>query len=309
MILVTGGTGFIGQALIRRLVAMNMPVRILLRPSRTSPNLPRGVPVEAVVCSLNDERGLRAAMKDVDIIYHLASAEHEGTSADLMGVDMQGTRNVAAAAAEAGVQRMFALSHIGASRQSAYPVLKAKAFAEGFIAQSGVHYTIFRPAVVFGQGDHFTTSIVRMMRMIPGVFFMPGQGDTLLQPLWVEDLVTCLSLSLDNSATLDRIVAIGGPEFLSFRQIFETVKHAAGMHGLTISLSQGLLRKVTPYLEHGRKNFPLSIFWQDYLAAARTCELDTLPRLFGLMPERMGRQLHYLSPSERKRSHLLRPTQ
>ncbi len=81
----TGGTGFIGQVLIRHLISMGYPVRTLLRPSNTSPNLPRGIPVEAVICGLKDERGLRAAMKGVDVIYHLVGSEGQGNQADFNG--------------------------------------------------------------------------------------------------------------------------------------------------------------------------------------------------------------------------------
>ena len=72
MILVTGGSGFIGQALIRHLVDSGQRVRMLIRPSRQSPRLPVGIPVEVAVAGLNDERGLRAAMVGVRTIYHLA---------------------------------------------------------------------------------------------------------------------------------------------------------------------------------------------------------------------------------------------
>ncbi len=95
MILVTGGTGFMGRVLIRHLVIMGKQVRMLLRPSPTSPNLPRGIPVEVAVCSLQDQRSLRSVMKGVDVIYHLASAERLGSSrADLTGVDIEGTRSL-----------------------------------------------------------------------------------------------------------------------------------------------------------------------------------------------------------------------
>ncbi len=120
MILVTGATGFIGRALIRHLFETGRQVRVLIRPSRRSPRLPKGVPVEVAVVSLSDERAIRAALKDVDVILHLAGAESQGRNANLLTVDMQGTENLARVAAETGVQRMIYLSHIGASRASGY---------------------------------------------------------------------------------------------------------------------------------------------------------------------------------------------
>jgi NADH dehydrogenase len=63
---------------------------------------------------------------------------------------------------------------------------------------------------------------------------------------------------------------------------------------MMVPVSPAFLRILAVWMEHSMRNFPMSIFWQDYLAADRTCELDTLPRLFGLLPERFGRQLDYL---------------
>lgn len=300
MILVTGGTGFVGQILIRHLVAMGYQVRTLLRPSQASPNLPVGVPIEAVICGLKDERGLRAAFKGVDVVFHLAGAEHKGSQADLMGVDIEGTKSIAGVAADAGIERFFYLSHLGADRASAYPVLKSKAIAESHIVHSGVPYTIFRSAVLFGPGDKFTTELARLLRLAPGLFFLPGDGKTMLQPLWVEDLVTCLTLAMSDPATINQIYAIGGPEFLSFREIVDMVKSAARIRRTVVPLAPPYLRFLSVFLENSMKDFPLSVFWIDYLASDRTCELDTLPRLFGLMPARLNHQIEYLGQSRTK---------
>jgi NADH dehydrogenase len=301
MILITGGTGFVGQVLIRHLVELGLQVRILLRPSPQSPNLPRGVPVEAVICGLRDERGLRAAMKGVDFIFHLAGAETK-KQADLMGVDIEGTRTIVTVAADAGVDRFVFLSHLGADRASAYPVLKAKAIAENIIIRSGIDFTIFRSAVLYGPGDQFTTELARLLRLSPGFFFLPGGGETLLQPLWVEDLVTCLTLVLDDLATKNQVIAVGGPEYLSLRQIVETLLAVTGLHRLAVPVSPAHLRILAILLEHSFNNFPMSIFWHDYLAEDRTCDLDTIPRLFGLLPERFGRQLDYLAGEKKRRA-------
>jgi len=192
MILVTGGTGFIGRVLVRQLALANKEVRLLIRPSSQSLNLPRGVPIDVAICSLKDERGLRAAMKGVDTVYHLVGVESRGNRADLMKIDIEGTQAVAHAAADAGVDRLFYLSHLGSDRASAFPVLKAKAIAEHAVRTCGVSYTIIRSAVVYGANDHFTTGLGALMHALPGIFFLPGDGSTVLQPLWVEDLATSL---------------------------------------------------------------------------------------------------------------------
>ncbi len=297
MIFVTGGTGFIGKALIQTLVALGKPVRILLRPSLDTPNLPMGVPVEVAVCSINDERGLRAALRDVNMVFHLAGTERRGTRADLDGVDVQGTRQLVEAASQAGVEKITLLSHLGADRMSAYPVFKAKGLAEGFIMRSGMQYTIFRSAVAYGPGDQFTIPLVKLLRASPGFFLMPGGGEVVLQPIWIEDLVSCLLTAIDDRATDQQVYSIGGSEYLNFREILQTIMHQIGIRRKLLPIAPTSLRNLALFIEQVLPRFPVSIFWIDYLAIDRTCALDSLPRNFGLMPARFTYQLDYLTGS------------
>ena len=294
MIMVTGGTGFVGQALVKQLLALGKPVRILLRPSQNSPQLPRGMAVEVAVCSLNDERGLRAAMKDVDIIYHLAGSERLGSKAQLSEVDINGTRAISETVAEAGVKQIVYLSHLGADRASAFAILKSKAIAEGFIAQCGIPFTIVRSGVAFGPGDQFTTSIVKLLKKAPGFIFLPGDGSTLVQPIWINDLVNCLAWVIEDKSLLNQTISIGGGEFFTIKQVVEIIKSEISIRRFLIPLSPAYIRTLTLWLEQFSKNFPISIYWLDYFAANRTCSLDTLPRLFGIMPARFAYNLSYL---------------
>ena len=294
MILVTGGTGFVGKVLIRHLADNGYPVRMLIRPSRESPDIPRGIPVEVAVSSLTDERGLRAALVGVDYVFHLASAEWYGVRADLMQTDIQGSRVLVEAAGESGINRLFFISHIGADRASAYPVFKAKAISEEFIRRSGVNYTIIRSAILYGQQDEFTTGLARVMRAFPYLFFIPGDGKVLLQPLWVEDLATCFLWALEDQETLDMTVEIGGPEYLPFNQIIDMVMEKGGIHRRIVNINPPYMRILTVWLESLFPGLPVSVYWLDYLAANRTCSLDTITRIFGLLPSRMPHRLDYL---------------
>ena len=293
-ILVTGGTGFIGRALIGHLIDYGQNVRTLIRPSTSSPNLPKGVPIDVTVSSLHDERGLRAAMVGVDGIYHLASGEWRGTQASLMDIDIKGTRAVVEAARDAGVKHIYYISHLGADRASAFPVFKAKAIAEEIIRRSGINYTILRSAVIFGQNDGFTTGLSSIMSAFPYFFLIPGNGKTLLQPLWVEDLTACITWILDDSEFTNRTIEIGGPEYLQFSHILELIMEITGLKRRIVGVRPPYIRALTVFLESFFPNLPVSVYWIDYLAANRTCGLDTMPRTFNLMPSRFSQRLDYL---------------
>ena len=294
MIFVTGGTGFIGQALIRHLVEAGHSVRMLIRPSKKTPKLPLGIPVGVSVTSLSDERGLRAALVGVDTVYHLAGVERRGVSENLIETDIQGTRTILRAAVSAGVKRFFFISHLGADRASAFPVLKAKAIAEEYVRRSGIDYTILRTAIVFGPNDGFTTGLAQLTHGLPFIFLTPGDGQTLIQPLWIEDLVTCLTWALDDEQTRNRIYEIGGPEFLTLREVISAVMAKVGIKRAIVPIAPPLLRAITVILEYFLPASPVSVYWLDYLAANRTCSLDTIPRSFNLMPSRFSQRLDYL---------------
>ena len=250
--------------------------------------------VEVAVCSLNDERGLRAALKDIDIVYHLAGSERIGSKAKLSEVDINGTQVVSNTAAEAGVKQIIYLSHLGADRASAFAVLKSKAIAEGFIAQSGIPYSIIRSGVAFGPGDQFTTSIARLLRKAPGFIFLPGDGSNLVQPIWVNDLVNSLAWVIEDKSMLNQTISIGGGEFFTFKEVVEIIKQKISAKKILIPLSPAYIRTMTLWLEQFSKDFPISIYWLDYFASNRTCALDALPRLFGIMPARFAYNLDYL---------------
>jgi NADH dehydrogenase len=294
MILVTGATGFIGRVLVRQLTETGQQVRVLLRPSPRSPRLPKGVPVEVAVVALNDERGLRAALRGVDHIYHLASAAAQGRDGNLFTTDIEGTRTLAQVAASAEIDRFFFLSHIGADRASAFPVHKSKGIAEEHIRKSGVRHTIIRTSIVFGPEDGFTTALADILRVAPGILPIPGDGRTLLQPLWVEDLVTCLIWALQNPDTVNQTYEIGGGEYFTLRQIMETIMNVTHTRRLLVPFPPPYMRALFVLLDSFARRLNASTYWIDYVAVNRTCPVDNLPRTFGLMPARFAYRLNYL---------------
>lgn len=294
MILVTGGPGFIGQRLIQRLVAEGHQVRTLIRPSRHTPQLPRGVAVQAALSSLADARGLRAALVGVDTVFHLAGIDWADPEDDLRATDIDGTRTLLQTAADAGVTRLVYLSHLDADRAAAYPVLKTKGIAEEFIRQSSLQATILRSGLVYGPGDHFTVRLAQLLARVPRVFPIPGDGGALVQPLWVEDLVTCLAWCLQDATTIGQTYEIGGPEHIPYRRIVELVMERSGHARRLLAVRPSYLRLLNVLLHTMAPQLPVSSYWLDYLAADRICELETVPRSFHFMPARFSQRLEYL---------------
>jgi len=300
MILITGGTGFIGSHLIRHLAALGRPYRLLLQPGIEQKNLPRETDINVAMSSLDDERGLRSALRDVDVIYHLVGVESDGVKADLMETEVSHLGQFTAIAKQAGVKRFFYLSHLGADRASAYGLMKAKGVAESLIRKSGLTYTIIRSSMVYGEGDNFTINLARLIKMSPGIVLVPGDGSTLVQPLWVEDLVTSLIWALDMPTTENAIIEVGGPEHLPFLDVMKLIGEQLRKKRTYVDFNPVQLSFLTQFLENQIKGFPTTVFWMDYLAENRTCALDSMARNFGINPARMKHKTDYIYKALRR---------
>lgn len=293
MILITGGTGFIGQSLLRQLTANGYAIRTLLKPSPKSPTLPKGIPIEVAVASLTDERSVRAALKGVDTVIHLASAERQGARGDIVQTDSLGTKNLASLSAEMKVKKFIYISHLGADRASYYPILKMKGIAEDHIRKSGVPFTIIRSAILYGPGDHFTTSIAKLLAIFP-LFFLPKNGENLLQPLHIDDLIMAMMWTIQSDDLIDKTIDIGGAEFFPYKQIAETIEEAIGIERRMIPLSLSVFRTLYVFLDSIFPTLFLSSYWVDYLSYNRTCPVDSIPRNFGFLPARFSYNLDHL---------------
>ncbi len=300
MILVTGGTGFIGGYLIRHLDELGKPYRMLLQPGVSQANLPKQTNMNVALSSFDDERGVSSALRGVDVIYHLVGVEQAGVKANLMETEVNQLEKLTSLAVQAGVRRIFYLSHLGADRASAYGLMKAKGIAESIIRKSGLTYTIIRSSMVYGAGDNFTINLARLISMSPGLVLVPGDGSTLVQPLWVEDMVTSLIWALDMPSTENAVIEVGGPEHLPFLDVMKLIGTQLKKNRSYVAFNPVQLSFLTQFLENRIKGFPTTVFWMDYLAENRTCNLDSMPRNFGINPARMKNKIDYLNNTLRR---------
>ncbi len=291
MILVTGATGFVGRNLVRELLAQGLPVRCLL-PENRARRLPwdaenaEYVP-DVVLGNILDDEAMYQAVTGVHTIIHLESAQWWGNERNLERIELAGTRNLVSVARSARVGRIITLSHLGASSSSAYVLHRIKGQVEEIIRNSGLAYTIIRSGIVFGEEDAFINHIAMMLATNPLINLMPGQGEVALHPIYIEDLVQCLALSLESLDTVDNTLEVGGPEYITYEDLLFTLMRITGHRRLIIPIPPYASRLLTRV--YGLF-FPRSLTtpqWLDILATNRTTQLGNTFNYFGIRPRRI----------------------
>jgi uncharacterized protein YbjT (DUF2867 family) len=298
MILVTGATGFIGRHLIERLMADGRRIRCLL-PEDKLKDLPWQDAPEIIVGNLLDEEVLFRATTGVHTIIHLQSAQWWGQPRDLERIELVGTRNLIAAARAARVGRIITVSQLGASSSSAYMLLRIKGMMEELIRSSGLAYTIVRSGVVFGKDDSFVNHIAMMLQASPLVYLMPGRGEVVLQPIYIDDLVEALVRSLEAIEIVDSTVEIGGPEYITLEDMIRTVMRVSNTYRTIVPIPPYALRWLTSGYN---RIFPRALMtpqWLDILATNRTAPLGNTFNYFGIHPRRFEDTLVTYLPGQR----------
>lgn len=291
MILVTGGTGYIGRRIVARLAEAGETVRVAAR-GVAPPHLPAAV--QFVQADVASGQGLAEAVQGADTVIHLVAIIRERGEQRFDRVNRLGTENVVKAAVAAGVKRFIHQSALGAAPDPAFPYLASKWLGEQAVINSGLDYTIFRPSVVFGEGDKFITTLANLVRASLAVVPIVGAGRTRFQPIWVEDLVTCFMAVLKDGAYSRRILEVGGPEHLTYQEIVDTVKRELGARRLYIHLPLWLMRPVVAVMQAVLPRPPVTTAQLAMLAKDNITDLNSVPAQFGFAPRRLAEGIGYI---------------
>lgn len=225
-VLVTGATGFVGRHLLARLASQGHRVRALSRSVEES-DLPVGRPVEWRRGDVTRGETLFGVASDCEVVVHLVGIARPRGKETFRAVHVEGTRNVIAEARRAEVGRFVFLSAVGA-RAGGPPFFETKHEAETEVASSGLQFVVFRPSVIYGPGDHFTSTLVRLLRRLP-VFPVLGPGSLRLQPVSIEDVTDAIGQAVVRPDLANRYFELAGPERLKFSKIVRVVAGAVGV--------------------------------------------------------------------------------
>jgi uncharacterized protein YbjT (DUF2867 family) len=215
VLLLTGATGLVGTAVLRRLTVRGDPVRCLVRdPRRLGAERVR---VQLAIGDLSDPASWRHALRGVKTVVHLAATERDQPRATIEEIDGLAALRLLRAAERAGAERFLWLTRLGATPHHRSRVHRAKA-----LAASGLRTTTLAGSLVYAPGDRRLHRIERLA-LLPVVPLM-GAGGARTQPIWADDVADCVLRALDDGA-LGRF-ELAGPDVLTHRDVARLVLRA-----------------------------------------------------------------------------------
>ena len=259
MILVTGGTGFVGPRVVRALRERDQPVRALVRnPDGRSATTLAAWGAELVHGDMTDRESLRRAVEGSEAVVHLV-AIRQGSAEQFRRVMEEGTRELVAAAKEAGLKRFVLMSALGTSEQTKdlVPYYHAKWEMEQAVSSSGLEHVIFRPSFVFAKDGGILPTFRRLARVSP-VTPIIGSGKQRIQPVWIEDVATYFAQGVDKAEAANRIFELGGPDAVSWNEFWSQLKRALGQRRPSVHVPMALMRANALLTERLPGNVPLT---------------------------------------------------
>jgi len=244
-VLVTGGDGFVGRNLCAELAERGHDVTSLSREPDLSV-LPDSV--DTVAGNVTDYDSIEPAFESQDVVVNLVALSPlftpDGGNEMHEKVHLGGTKNVVAAAEAHDVDRIVQMSGVDADPDGPTHYLRAKGQAEDVVKESDLEWVIFRPSIVFGDGDEIVPFTKRLKKLFaPGlpVYPLPGGGKkTVFQPIWVGDLAEIMADAIETEAHTGRTFEVGGPEVLTLRDVTEMVYESEGKSVRIVPLPMAL---------------------------------------------------------------------
>jgi uncharacterized protein YbjT (DUF2867 family) len=244
MILVTGGSGYVGSHIVQRLAGTGRPVRAMVRDRERAEREARltGLSTEWVEADVTRPDTLPAAFAGVETVVHTVAIAVEKGERTYERINLQGTANVLQAASGSGVRRFIHMSQLGADPDLPYRFLASKGKAQALVAQSDFDWTAFRPSVIWGPEDEFANTFARLAQMTPFIFPIVGDGQAKFEPVWIEDVVTAVEGSLNDKTTHGKEFELGGPEVLTMEEIERRTLAALGVRRVFVRFPIPLIR-------------------------------------------------------------------
>jgi uncharacterized protein YbjT (DUF2867 family) len=257
MILLTGASGFVGGHMAHALRADDKPVRGLVRDRRRAGTL-ESWGVELVEGDVTDPASLRAAVSGTETVVHLV-AIRQGRPEQFRRVMVEGTRNLLAAAKDAGVRRFVLMSALGTTEETKdlVPYFNAKWQMEQAVKTSGIPYVIFRPSFIFARDGGLLPTLARLARLTP-VTPVIGTGRQRLQPIWADDVGAYFARAVDDEAAIGRTFELGGPDAVTWNELWERLKRSRGIRRPSVHVPIGLMRLNALLTERLPGNIPLT---------------------------------------------------
>ena len=286
MILLTGGTGYVGSHLLARLRQRDERVRLLVREPAKYQHLATGN-VELAQGDVTDPQSLQAAMQGISTVIHLVAIIRERPG----GITFEriiygGTVNVVDVARTAGVQRFIHQSALGVRPDPKMPYFDAKYRAEEYLRQSGLRYVILRPSVIFGESDQFVNTLADVVRkpllILPApVVPVVGDGSTPFSPVWVGDFVDAVVGVLDDPTLDGQVYEIGGPRRLTYEQMIDEIMQVVGIKRAKLHVPVALMKLPVQVMDKLLSNPPVTIEQLKMLALDNSAAENATERLAG----------------------------
>ncbi|MFZ1925708.1 MAG: NAD(P)H-binding protein [Solirubrobacteraceae bacterium] len=298
MLLLTGATGLVGSALLRRLIAHGQPVRCLVRdPRRLGPQRVR---VQIALGDLAHPPSFRNAMRGVDTVVHLAASTRDQPRGSIEELAAIATWRMVEAAQRAGVQRFVFFSTLGASTHHRARLFRAKALAEQAVRESDMRSTVIAPSLVYAPGDRWLTLIERLS-LLP-VVPISGRGRAVCQPLWAEDVASCVVAALNGGAsgnadasgtTTHERYELAGPQTMTYNEVINTVLHSLARERPLLPIPTPIVSRTLHVVERAM-HASTPITWDEaelleanMVAKSGTADAEAL----GVTPESIGNVL------------------